>query len=81
MRSCKNCLFWLPSSKPPHGWCRRRAPIITSSSTIGHQPKTVAYEWCGEFEPKPSPQQPEDRTEWQRHAAGAARPTSDTAST
>ncbi len=52
--ACANCRFWNGLQSSPLGnpaTCRRRAPVIAGTTNKGYWPKTMATDWCGEFEP------------------------------
>jgi len=48
-KRCDKCLYWQRSfAGSDMGMCRRRAPMI------GHWPKTLESDWCGELDMDPT---------------------------
>lgn len=58
---CKNCVFYENSKYEGEGTCRRDPPAILESRNTqkGFFPIVLEKDWCGEFVPKHSIDDPE----------------------
>ena len=48
---CEACRFW-HKTYTAEGQCRAHVPVITAGTSAW--PITVASDWCGEYDPRPS---------------------------
>jgi len=41
--NCDKCLYW------DAGYCKKKPPVLVVGNDMGGFPKTVPFDWCGEY--------------------------------
>lgn len=55
--SCSSCRFW-QNFDDGLGKCRRHAPIVSDGTIEAIRwPVSKSSDWCGEYEPQPTPEE------------------------